>query len=65
MEILEFQLGIPSVNLETMSLSPKLAKYIPVRLRVKHQMVPIKIENDSLTSRWKTLSTLLRLRTRA
>jgi hypothetical protein len=48
-----------------MSLSPKLAKYIPVRLRVKHQMVPIKIENDSLTSRWKTLSTLLRLRTRA
>jgi type IV pilus assembly protein PilB len=48
MEILEFQLGIPSVNLETMSLSPKLAKYIPVALARKHQMVPIKIENDSL-----------------
>jgi type IV pilus assembly protein PilB len=48
MEILEFQLGIPSVNLDTATLSPKLAKYIPVSLARKHRMVPIKVENDSL-----------------
>jgi type IV pilus assembly protein PilB len=48
MEILEFQLGIPSVNLDVETISPKLAKYIPAALARKHRMVPIKIENDSL-----------------
>lgn len=48
MEILEFQLGIPSVSLDTETLSPKLAKYIPVSLARKHRMVPIKVENESL-----------------
>ncbi|MGI5850160.1 MAG: hypothetical protein ACOX8Q_08900 [Christensenellales bacterium] len=32
MEIMEFQLGIPFVNLDTVILSPKLDKYIPVSL---------------------------------
>ncbi len=48
MEILEFQLGIPSINLETVTLSPKLSKYIPVSLARKHRMIPVKVENDSL-----------------
>ncbi len=48
MEILEFQLGIPSVNLDLETLSPKLAKYIPVSLARKNRMVPIKVENESL-----------------
>lgn len=48
MEILEFQLGIPSVNLETVALSAKLGKYIPVSLARKHRMVPLKVENNSL-----------------
>ncbi len=48
MEILEFQLGIPFVNLDTIPLSPKLTKYIPVTLARKHRMVPIKIENNTL-----------------
>ena len=48
MEIMEFQLGIPFVNLDTVELSPKLADYIPVSLARKHKMVPYKVENKKL-----------------
>ncbi|MDD5017274.1 MAG: GspE/PulE family protein [Eubacteriales bacterium] len=48
MEIMEYQLGIPFINLDTVSLSPKLADYIPVSLARKHKMVPVKAENKKL-----------------
>ena len=48
MEILEFQLGIPCINLDVSALSTKLSKYIPAALARKHRMVPIKVENNML-----------------
>jgi type IV pilus assembly protein PilB len=37
MEIMEFQLGIPLINLDTVTFSHALAKYIPVALAKKAQ----------------------------
>ncbi len=48
MEIMEFQLGIPLVNLEAVTFSHSLAKYMPVALAKKHKMVPVRVENGKL-----------------
>ena len=48
MEIMEFQLGIPLVNLETVAFSHSLAKYMPVALAKKHKMLPIKVDSGKL-----------------
>ena len=48
MEIMEFQLGIPIINLDTVNLTPALAGFIPVSLARKHKMVPVKAEDNKL-----------------
>jgi type IV pilus assembly protein PilB len=48
MEIMEFQLGIPLVNLETVTFSHSLAKYLPVTLAKKHKIVPVRVDNGKL-----------------
>lgn len=48
MEIMEFQLGIPFINLDAVSLSPVLSKHMPVTLARKHRMVPVKAEGKKL-----------------
>lgn len=48
MEVMQYQLGIPFVNLDTVKFSKVLAKNIPVALARKHRMVPVKIEGNRL-----------------
>lgn len=48
MEIMEFQLGIPLINLDTVTFSRSLAKYVPVSLARKHKMVPIRVDSGKL-----------------
>lgn len=48
MEIMEFQLGIPFINLDSLSLTHMLSKHIPVTLARKHKMVPVKAEGKKL-----------------
>ena len=48
MEIMEFQLGIPFVNLDAINLSHMLSKHIPATLARKHKMVPVRVEGKKL-----------------
>lgn len=48
MEIMEYQLGIPFINLDTITLTASLADYIPVSLARKHKMVPVRVEGRNL-----------------
>lgn len=48
MMALEFQLGIPSIDLNRVLIPPDLTVKLPVTLARKHSMVPVKIENDVL-----------------
>ena len=48
MEIMEFQLGIPFINLDSLNLTHMLSKHIPVTLARKHKMVPVKAEGKKL-----------------
>jgi type IV pilus assembly protein PilB len=48
MEIMEFQLGIPLVNLDTVTFSHSLAKYIPLTLARKHRILPVKVDGTKL-----------------
>ena len=48
MEIMEFQLGIPFINLDAVNLTHMLSKHIPVTLARKHKMVPVKAEGKKL-----------------
>jgi type IV pilus assembly protein PilB len=48
MEIMEFQLGIPFINLDTVNMTHMLSKHIPVTLARKHKMVPVKAEGKKL-----------------
>ncbi len=48
MEIMEFQLGIPLINLETVNFTHSLAKYMPMALARKHKMLPVKAEGGKL-----------------
>ncbi len=48
MEVMEYQLGIPFINLDNVFLSPSLADYIPVSIARKHTMVPVKVDDKKL-----------------
>lgn len=48
MEIMEFQLGVPIVNLESVNLTGTLSKYIPETLAKKHNFVPVKANDGKL-----------------
>lgn len=48
MEIMEFQLGVPIVNLESVNLTGALSKYIPETLAKKHNFVPVKANDGKL-----------------
>ncbi|MBT3320117.1 MAG: type II/IV secretion system protein [Clostridia bacterium] len=48
MEIMEFQLGVPIVNLDSVNLSSALSQYIPESLAKKHSFAPIKASEGKL-----------------
>jgi len=48
MEVMQYQLGIPFINLDTIKFSKALAKNVPVALARKHRMVPVKTEGGRL-----------------
>jgi type IV pilus assembly protein PilB len=47
-EVLEFQLGIPHVDLSKYAIDPKAASMISESLAKRHMLIPIQIENDRL-----------------
>jgi type IV pilus assembly protein PilB len=48
-EVLEFQLGIPHIDLSNMCVIPAAAALIPVVLAERHQVIPVKISGNKLT----------------
>ena len=48
-EVLEFQLGVPHVNLSNICILPAVAALIPVALAECHQIVPIKRLGKKIT----------------
>lgn len=48
-EVLEFQLGVPHVDLSTMCIIPTIAALIPVALAERHQIIPIKKQGKKIT----------------
>jgi type IV pilus assembly protein PilB len=48
-EVLEFQLGIPHIDLSNMCVIPAAAALIPVTLAERHQVIPVKISGNKLT----------------
>lgn len=48
-EILEFQLGIPHVNLDNIPISPKTAALIPATMAERYLVIPLKKEGKKLT----------------
>ncbi|HZK34264.1 MAG TPA: GspE/PulE family protein [Bacillota bacterium] len=48
MEVLEFQLGIPFIDLGNISIDPGMQKIVPFQLADKYKVVPVKIENEML-----------------
>ena len=48
MEVMQYQLGIPFINLDTVKFSKALAKNIPVALARRHRMVPVKTDGGKL-----------------
>ncbi len=48
MEVLEFQLGIPHVDLDNIEISSDIIKLIPYSLVQRHGILPIKLERDLL-----------------
>jgi len=49
MKVLEFQLGVPFVNMVAMDISHEIAATIPVSLAERYQVIPIKKEGRKLT----------------
>ncbi|WP_094604683.1 hypothetical protein SPSIL_020880 [Sporomusa silvacetica DSM 10669] len=49
MEVLEFQLGVPYVNMVAMDVSHEIAATIPLSLAERYQVIPIKKEGRKLT----------------
>ena len=49
LQVLEFQLGIPFIDLSTITIMPAAVALIPVALAERHQIVPIAIEGKKLT----------------
>jgi GSPII_E N-terminal domain./Type II/IV secretion system protein. len=47
-EALEFQLGIPHIDIKKVFIDPNVAKLIPESLAKRHVAIPIKKENDGL-----------------
>ena len=47
-EVLEFQLGIPHVDLSKYVIDPKASAMINENLAKRHMLIPIKIENEQL-----------------
>ncbi|MFS8500797.1 MAG: type II secretion system ATPase GspE [Caldicoprobacter sp.] len=47
-EVLQEQLGISFVDLNKVTLEPKMAEYIPFMLAKRHTLIPIKEENGKL-----------------
>ncbi|MBM7581263.1 type IV pilus assembly protein PilB [Caldicoprobacter guelmensis] len=47
-EVLQEQLGIPFVDLNKVTLDPKLTEYVPFMLAKRHSLIPIKLENGKL-----------------
>jgi type IV pilus assembly protein PilB len=47
-EVLQMQLGIPFIDLNKISLDPKLTELIPPVLAKRHTLIPIKLEDDKL-----------------
>jgi len=48
-QVLEFQLGVPHVNLSNMCIMPAVAALIPVALAERHQIIPIKKSGKKIT----------------
>ena len=48
-QVLEFQLGVPHVELSNMCIMPAVAALIPVALAERHQIIPIKKEGKKIT----------------
>ncbi len=44
MEVLEFQLGIPFIDLNNITITPEVQKLIPYQLVMRHNAVPVKLE---------------------
>lgn len=44
MEVLEFQLGIPFIDLNEIDISPEIQRLIPYQLIYRHNVVPVKLE---------------------
>jgi type IV pilus assembly protein PilB len=44
LEVLEFQLGIPFIDLNTITITPELQRLIPYQLVKRHNVVPVKLE---------------------
>lgn len=49
LEVLEFQLGIPHVDLKQFYIEPKVLKTVPESLARKHNIIPINLHNNILT----------------
>ncbi len=47
-DMLEFQLGIPYISLEHMTIEPEIMKMVPENLLRKHKIVPVKKEDNKL-----------------
>lgn len=48
MEVLEFQLGIPFIDLNNITISPDVQRLIPYQLIKRHNVVPVKLELNLL-----------------
>jgi type IV pilus assembly protein PilB len=48
-EVLEFQLGVPHIELSTMAVDPEIAACIPAALAERYQIVPLKKEGKKIT----------------
>lgn len=48
-EVLEFQLGIPHIDLSAISIKPAVAALIPVTLAERHQVMPVKLASNKIT----------------
>ena len=48
MEVLEFQLGIPYIDLNNVKIPTDIQRIIPYNLIRRHNVIPIKIERDML-----------------
>ncbi|MDF2634686.1 MAG: type secretion system protein [Pelosinus sp.] len=48
-EVLEFQLGIPHIDLSAITISPAVTALIPVFLAERHQVIPVKLTGNKIT----------------